>query len=378
MIIRGGNVFSAVPEICGNRKRLRGKFIKRDIYIGEDKRFVSAPVSGDEEIIEAEDCYVIPGLVDIHIHGCAGADFSDDDPDALECMAAWLFSRGVTAFLPASMTWPEERLFRIFSGACPVPDDGRHALLAGIHMEGPFISEKKKGAQNPAYIRFPDRDEFERLLKSAAVPVRLVTLAPELPGAMDFIDRFRRDVHISLGHSAAGYETAKEAFDRGADHVTHLFNAMNPFLHREPGIIGAAAEREEVFVELICDGVHVHPAAVRAAFSLFGADRIVLISDSMRAAGLADGESELGGQKVYKKGRRAFLADGSIAGSVSSLTDCMKNAVRFGIPLEDAVLAATANPARSIGLSGSVGSIREGARGNLVILDADLQILQVI
>lgn len=378
MIIRRGNVFSAGPEPVGGKIRFRGKFIKKDLYIGKDRRFAPAAEAGDREIIDAEGCYVIPGLVDVHIHGCLGADFCDRDPEALPLMAAHLFSQGVTAFLPASMTWPEERLAEVFSGACRVPDDGRHALVAGIHMEGPFIAEEKKGAQNPAYITLPDQDMFARLLASSPVPVRLLTLAPELPGAMDFIDRFGGDVHISLGHSAAGYEIAAEAFDRGADHVTHLFNAMNPFLHREPGIIGAAAGREQVFAELICDGVHVHPAAVRAAFAMFGADRIVLISDSMRAQGLADGESELGGQKVYKKGNKATLANGSIAGSVSSLIDCMRMAVTFGIPLEDAVLAASANPARSIGLLGEIGSIREGARGNVVILDRNLEIVQVV
>lgn len=377
MIIRGGKVFS-VEEVQERGRTVRkGHFQVKDVVINKERKFADTP-SSHEEVIDASGSYVIPGLVDVHTHGCAGCDFSDADPEGLRNIAAWEFSQGVTAFCPTSMTLPLGRLAAICASAGAVPDDGSHALAAGIHLEGPFVSTEKMGAQNPDYIIPPDPEVFEELQAAAAIPIRLITLAPELPGALEFIDRFHNEVHISLGHTGGSYEDAKRAFDHGANHVTHLYNAMTPYAHREPGIIGAAAERTEVFTELISDGLHVHPSAIRASFAMFGADRIVLISDSMRAAGLPDGESELGGQTVYKKGLRATLKDGRLAASVSSLMDCMRSAVRFGIPLEDAVLAATDNPARSIGLGGEIGCIQPGARGNAVILDKDLNLIKVL
>ena len=401
IIIKDGNVFEVNQIEVDGTKRWKGFFRKSDVRIDEDGRFADGSTFSGYTI-DASGCYVIPGLVDIHTHGCAGYDFCDADRESLKEIACFQFEQGVTSFCPTSMTYPEEKLAESFASAnclcdnlsscsLPVTDSKKarslsvhsvgekgYARIIGINMEGPFISMEKRGAQNPAYIMAADKGMFERLQKLSPVPIRLLTIAPEIPGAMDFIDRFHNDVHISLGHSAADYNMAKAAFDHGACHVTHLYNAMNPFLHREPGIIGAAAEREDVYVELICDGQHVHPSAVRSTFSLFGADQIVLISDSMRAAGLPDGVSELGGQKVYKKGLKATLKDGTLAGSVSSLMDCLRTAVFFGIPLADAVLAATFNPARSIGLEDEIGIIKPGARGNVVILEEKMDIVRVI
>lgn len=378
MIIKGGNVFCIMETEREDGLSYQGCFQKKDIYIDSGKSFCDEPEAGDGNIIDAEGFYVIPGLVDIHTHGCMGHDFCDADENGLRAIAAYQHNTGVTSFLPTSMTLPEERLARIFAAAGSVPDDGLHAWVAGINMEGPFVAMEKRGAQNPAYVMDPHEEMLARLMKEAAVPVRLMTLAPELPGAMDLIRRFHDKLHISLGHSAAAYEDAAKAFELGADHITHLYNAMLPFAHREPGIIGAGAERRDVFAELICDGLHVHPSAVRASFAMFGPDRIVLISDSMRAAGLEDGVSELGGQTVYKRGFRAALKDGTLAGSVSNLMVCLRQAVAFGIPLEDAVMAASYNPARSIGLAGRIGVIRPGARGDAVLLDRKLDIIKVI
>lgn len=378
MIISGGNTFYVREEKRKGMIQRRGFFKKSDLYIDSNKRFTDAADKNDDEIIDAEGCYVIPGLVDVHMHGCMGYDFCDGNEERLAAMAAWQFSQGITSFCATSMTYSESVLSGIFSKADCVPDDGKHARIVGIHMEGPFVAMEKKGAQNPDFIMGPDEEMFDRLMKVARVPIRLITIAPEMPGAMDFIKRFHDKVHISLGHSAAGYENARQAFDLGADHVTHLYNAMSPFMHRKPGIIGAAAGQSHTFVELICDGIHVHPAVVRATFSMMGAHRMVLISDSMRATGLPDGKSELGGQTVYKKGLRAELEDGTLAGSVSTLMTCMCQAVRFGIPLDDAVLAATANPAKSIGMDSEIGVIKTGARADVVILDKDLNIVRVI
>ncbi len=378
MIIKNGEVFFIREKKSNGQLFREGFFHRQDLFTDADGRICDRSEADHSEVLDVRGAYVIPGLVDIHTHGCAGYDFSDADEKGLKEIAAYLCRVGVTSFCPASMTFPEYRLEKIFATADCVPDEGAYARPVGIHMEGPFLSLEKAGAQNRAYITAPDQSMFARLMKSASLPIRLVTLAPETKGAMDFIDRFHKHVHISLGHTACDYETARQAFLHGADHVTHLYNAMTGLGHREPGPAGAAADCRHVFVELICDGLHVHPAMVRAAFRLYGPDRVVLISDSMRATGLPDGETELGGQKVFKRGYRATLADNTLAGSVSDLMTCMQRAVSFGIPLADAVMAATFNPAASIGMEGEIGGFRPGARADLVIMNRQLSPVRVI
>ena len=312
---------------------------------------------------------VIPGLVDIHTHGNSGADFSDGSDEGLRRMAAYLAARGVTSFAPASMTLPEEPLARAFRAAARFRTERPEgcAKLAGIQMEGPFFSEKKKGAQNGAYLRDPDFDFFRRLYDVSDGLVRIVDLAPELPGSVDFIRRAAALCTVSVAHTEADYDAAKAAFDAGATHVTHLYNAMPPLHHREPGVIGAAAENERVSAELICDGHHIHPSAVRAAFRLFGAARICLISDAMSACGMPEGKYALGGQDVYVRDGLATLANGTIAGAASDLYADLRNALRFGIPEEDAVRAATWNPACEIGRQGEIGSIEPGKCADFVV-----------
>jgi len=366
MIIKNGLVFEET-----------GKFQKRNLFINSAHKITEEPVEGDSNVINAEGLYVIPGLVDVHIHGALGRDFCDQDGKGLCKIAAYLKSQGITTFCPASMTLPIEKLEKIFQTVSDVPETSDYASLAGIHMEGPFISPHKKGAQKEDYILSPDIDSFKRLNDACGNKIRIVTIAPELPQAMEFIHTFSDKLSISLGHSAADYETACLAYKAGANHVTHLFNAMPPLNHREPGIIGAAADSPHVMAELICDGLHVSPSVIRIAFSVFGDDRIVLISDAMRATGMEDGTYELGGQPVWKKGNRAVLKDGTLAGSVTNLMECMKNAVSFGIPLESAVKAATINPARSIG-SSSVGSLSPGKEGDVLLLDKNLDLVRVI
>ena len=247
-------------------------------------------------------------------------------------------------------------------------------------MEGPFISKAKKGAQDAAHILKPDAELFRKLQKEAKGLIKLVDIAPEEEGAMEFIKELKDEVHISFAHTMADYNTAKQGYDLGACHATHLYNAMPPLSHREPGVIGAALDSEHVKVELICDGVHVHPAVVRATFELFGDDRIVMISDSMRATGLGDGIYTLGGQDVKVAGKVAKLvSDGALAGSVTNLMDCVRAAVLdMKIPLESAVACATMNPAKSVGLYDQYGSITVGKAGNLVLLDPDLSLKAVI
>jgi N-acetylglucosamine-6-phosphate deacetylase len=249
------------------------------------------------------------------------------------------------------------------------PEDG--AKAAGVNLEGPFVSYEKRGAQNPDNIALPDIGMLERLNEASGGLVRLITLAPELEGAMDFIRQAARICTVSLGHSAADYETAVKAYGAGASHTTHLFNAMPSIHHRKPGVIGAASECENVVAELICDGLHVHPSSVRMAFKLFPG-RICLISDSLRCCGMPDGEYELGGQQVFLSGGVARLADGTIAGAASDLYRDMLNAIAFGIPREEAITAATIRPAREIGRADEIGSIEAGKLADFVVCDASL------
>ncbi len=340
--------------------------------------------SSDTEIFDVSDCYVIPGLCDIHLHGCMSFDACDGTKEALAAMAKYEASVGVTSILPTTMTYPEETLTTIAKAVADYRkydnDTEGFATIHGINMEGPFISPEKKGAQNPKYIQNPDYDMFHRINVASGNSVRLCDIAPETDGAMEFIDKAKDETRISLAHTTADYDTCKEAFKRGAKHLTHLFNAMPAFTHRAPGPIGAAAENENVTPELICDGVHVYPAAVNMMYKVFGADRLIMISDSMRATGLPDGEYELGGQPVIVKGRRATLHDGTIAGSATNLFDCMMTAVKeMNIPLADAILCASRNPAKAIGVYDTVGSITIGKQADFVIINkSDLSIKKVI
>ena len=235
----------------------------------------------------------------------------------------------------------------------------------------------KKGAQNGAWLHAPDVAMLRRLMEASEGLVKLVSVAPEEPGAIDFIREVSQEVNVSVAHTTAGYDTALEAFRQGAREVTHLFNAMPAFSHRAPGVVGAALDSPWSRVELICDGIHIHPSVVRATFKMFGADRVVLISDTMRAAGMSDGQYDLGGQDVVVKGPLATLADGTIAGSVTDLMACMKTAVSFGIPMEDAVRAAAVNPAKAIGIFDRVGSLEPGKQANVAVLGPDLELKTV-
>ena len=355
-----------------------GAFKAGEIYINGSRIADMSQDSGSEEILDGKGAYAIPGLTDIHFHGCVGHDFSDGTQEAIKALAEYELSQGITQICPATMTLAEESLMKI-SRAAANYDNASGARLVGINMEGPFVSEKKKGAQNGLYIRKPDADMFRRLQKEADGLYKLIALAPEEEGAMEFIDELKEEAVISLAHTTAEYETSMEAFRRGASHVTHLFNAMPPFSHREPGVTGAAFDTPDCDVELIADGIHICPTMVRAVFRLFGDDRVILISDSMMATGLTDGDYSLGGQPVKVKGNLATLADGTIAGSATNLMDCLRTAVKkMGIPLESAVKCAAVNSARSIGIDDRYGSLEPGKIANIVLLDEELGLQAVI
>lgn len=378
MIIKNGLVYS-----------LDKGFYPDTIYI-EETRF--SDMTMDEYLLDASNCYVIPGLIDVHFHGGDGADFSDGSLEDLQKLGHYELLHGITSICPASMTLPEEQLLNICKTAAEYAHRQKAltaahapsspspcAELVGIHLEGPFISPVKKGAQKEANIVSPSAALFEKLWEASDGLLKIITLAPETSSAISFIREFSDRVHISVGHTVSDYDTAALAFDAGADHLTHLFNAMNPLHHRNPGPIGAALEHPEVFVEMICDGIHIHPAIMKASLQMFGGERIVFISDSMRATGLPDGHYELGGQPVDVKGQLATLPNGTIAASVTNLMDCMKKAVSVGIPLETAVRCASYNPACSIGVSDRLGSIEVGKQADCVLLACDtLEIRAVI
>lgn len=338
--------------------------------------------NGAETVIDASGCYVIPGLVDIHFHGCDGYDFCDGTPEAISAISAYELKNGITDICPATMTLDEETLTGIVKNAAAFAGNevgSAGADLIGVHMEGPFVSPAKKGAQNGDYIQMPDAKLLLRWQDAAEGLIRLVTIAPELPGALSCIQELGKQIAFSVGHTVADYQQAREAMESGALHVTHLYNAMPPFSHRAPGVIGAAQDTDGCMVELICDGVHIDPAVVRATFRLFGEDRVILISDSMRATGKPDGSYSLGGQAVTVQGRYATLSDGTLAGSVTNLYSCMVNAVNMGIPLRTAVKAATINPSRSIGVEHQLGSVEVGKKAHLLVLNtSDLSIRHII
>lgn len=344
-------------------------------------------LEGDlDEVIDGQGGYAIPGLIDLHFHGCKGYDFCDGTKEAIAEIAKYEASIGVTAIAPATMTLPVEELERILAVAASYKKEAevsgtQGADLIGINMEGPFISPAKKGAQDERNIIPCDSDICQRFLDASEGLVKFVGIAPECSEeSVHFIQQMKDKVHISLAHTNADYDTAMDAFQAGANHAVHLYNAMPSFTHRAPGVIGAVADNKHVNAELICDGVHIHPSVVRATFQMLGADRMILISDSMRATGMPDGRYTLGGLEVDVVGNRATLvSDGALAGSATNLLDCMRTVVKkMGIPLETAVACATMNPAKALGEYENYGSITSGKKGNVVLLDSELNLKMVV
>ena len=370
MLLKNAKIFNEEFEL-----------VKQNITINGEKIAAIDETACADEVLDLAGYTVLPGLIDMHIHGCAGRDTGEATPDALEAMSQCLVRRGVTSFCPTSMTLSAEELGKIFANVAACKQTVGGAYIHGVNMEGPYIAMSKKGAQNGAYVRNPDKEEFLRLYNDCGGVIKVVDIAPECEGAEEFVKEVEPICPVSIAHTAAGYDEACAAIEWGVRHVTHLYNAQSGLTHRSPGVVGAVFDKTREYgvrAELICDGFHIHPAALRIAFAQLGEDNSVIISDSMCAAGHVDGEYDLGGQTVYVKDGKALLADGTIAASTSNVYEELKNVISFGIPLKQAVKSATINPARAIRVDNETGSIAVGKNADLLVVDDDFNIVLVI
>ncbi len=318
---------------------------------------------------------LLPGFVDIHIHGGGGGDFSDGTAEALDKISAYLAKRGVTSFCGTTMTLPHGRLLEIVKAAQNY--SAPKSKLVGINLEGPYIAYAKKGAQNGEYVRPCSISELEELT-AANSKIKLITIAPEASDCDEFIRHASKKMTVSVGHSEADEKQCRRAIDCGISHATHLFNAMTPMTHRSAGIVGAALD-SDITCELICDGAHICPTVIKNTFKILGENRACVISDSMRAAGLGEGEFELGGQTVYvrENGSTAVLADGTIAASITNLFDEFKNLLGWGIDFKAALKSCTINPAKAIGEDKNIGSIAVGKCADFIVTDDKMNIQEV-
>jgi N-acetylglucosamine-6-phosphate deacetylase len=319
---------------------------------------------------------VVPGFIDVHVHGGKGITFERPGTTAEDLCAysKWVSSAGVTGFLCSIAAPNSQALVQVVDTLADVLDAGvTGAEALGLHLEGPFLSKEKKGAFNPAWLRPPAMEETEAVLESGRGWIRQVSLAPELPGAQQVAARFREaGVVVSLGHTNTDYTTASSALRGSFTHVTHTFNAQRGFHHREPGVFGAVMTSDDVTAELIADTIHVHPGAMKMLIRCLGTERVVLITDAIAAAGLADGEYGVVGQAVTVKDGQARLADGTLAGSTAKLNECVRNVnQKAGVPLLEAVKMASLNPARAMGFADRLGSLAVGKDASLTVIDEE-------
>lgn len=370
MILRHGEIF------------IDGKFERKDILIEDGLvKEISETIKGDGKEVDCTGLRIVPGFFDIHTHGCLSYDFSKSSPEKIKEMCEYYAKHGVTSVLATTMTNEEKQYHQAMVYLKEVMDDQKEhpdtkeAAIEGINMEGPFFGIEKKGAHDPQYLRRISQDLFDEYNTLSGNAIRLVDIDPTLDGAVEFIQRNKEFFTISLAHTMSTFDQAEVAVKAGATHVTHLFNAMRPMLHREPGLVGAVSEFG-LNAEIICDGIHIHPAVVKLMFKAVP-EQMILISDSINPTGLPDGEYVAGGLPITVKDHKAFLKDGTLAGSTITLFDAVKNAISFGIPAEQAILSASYYPAKSLHLEDTVGSIGVGRKADLLLVDSDFNLKQV-
>ena len=329
-----------------------------------------------EPAIDCTDKLIIPGFIELHSHGCIGYDFTTSSPEELKKMCTFYAANGITSLLATTMTIGYDTYKRAMQNIKKVCEEGTGgSRIIGINMEGPFLGASKKGAHDTRYLLSVNEEKYEELNALSGDRIKIIDLDPDLPGAIPFIEKYSKNKVISLAHTSCDYDTAVKAIKAGASHVTHLFNAMNGLHHRAPGIIGAVSDYD-VNAEIICDGIHIHPSVIRLMFKAVP-EKLILISDSMSAAGLEDGIYELGGQKVTVESGKATLDDGTIAGSTTTIYKAFLKALEIGIPLEQAILSATLYPAKAIGADKVTGSIEIGKKADFIIMDKNYQIDRV-
>lgn len=338
----------------------------------------SLDASVDLQHIDARGLWVIPGLIDVHVHGSAGSDTMDATPAAIQTMAEFFAQHGVTSYLPTTITAPSPAIDAVIRNVITMAQPRAGAQHLGVHLEGPYIGSQFRGAQPEEWLRSPDLQEYEKWFNTGAI--RLVALAPELPGAIEMIERgAHQDIRFSVGHSSASYEQVERAADHGLSQATHTFNGMTGLHHREPGAAGAVLTDERIYAEIIADGIHLHPAVVKLVVRAKGTGRTILVTDAIRAAGLRDGEYDLGGQIVNVRDGIARTSRGSLAGSTLAMDAALRNVMRFaGLTIQDALKMATTTPAEALGLSSRKGTIQPGADADLALIDPNINVLATI
>ena len=353
------------------------KFIQAEVEVDGARIRRIAPHLDGAPVLDAQGAYLLPGLVNIHTHGAVGYDTASCDYDGLNAMSRYWASTGTTAFLPTTTTALYEDTLHAMETIASAAEQGVDgAEILGVNMEGPYLSELYRGAHRPDWLRSVREFDFDAMQRAAGGRIKLTTIAPETDGALAFIESYGRAVHVSLGHTGADYETCMAAFEAGATQVTHLFNAMPPLHHRRKSLIAAAFE-SGAMVELIGDGLHVSPTMAKMAYAMFGPEKIILINDSMNAAGLSEGEYEFCGMHVTVQDGVARQEDGTICGGIAPLLECVKNMISWGVPLEEAVRMASYNPACAVRAQERVGSIAPGKDADLLLVSKELELWQV-
>lgn len=356
--------------------------IRTSVYFDDKIRQIGGYVAGAEEIELPENAVVLPGFIDEHIHGAGGFDAMDGNTKDLAIIAETVAKEGTTSFLATTMTQSKENILKAMRAVKEYREAAgeQGARIAGVHLEGPFIAAAHKGAQPLEYVAAPDAKTFDEYNAACGNAIKIITLAPETDGALDFIRHIvAQGTVVSIGHTGAKYAEVKAAMEAGATNVTHTYNAQSPLHHREIGVVGSALLLEDLYCELICDTIHVSVPAMQLLVKNKRADKLALITDAMRAKGLADGVSELGGQTVYVKGGEARLADGTLAGSVLRMNRALQNMVeKVGVPFTQAVDYCTINPARTLKMENEAGSIAEGKRADFAVLNDKFDVLYTV